>query len=130
MNLRAGEERIVINGKNYRIPSNILLFKSPYGKDAYISGISKVNPDAFNSEYIASVKIIEEDKFEIVPCKVLEKYTKDLFRKFYVNKKEYDIPYALVSEAKEIISKISKYNPMPLKEFEKKFEKNLFNNLN
>lgn len=129
MNLRAGEERIVINGREYNIPSNTLLFKSPLGKDAYISGISKVNPDAFNSEYMTSVKIIEEDRFDIVPYKVLEKYTQDLFRKFYINKKEYDIPYALMSEAKEMISKISKYNPVPLRDFEKKFEKNLFNNV-
>lgn len=129
MNLRAGEEKVVINSKEYNIPSNTLIFKSPLGKDAYISSISKINPDAFNSEYMTSVKIIEEDRFDIVPYKVLEKYTQDLFKKFYINKKEYDIPYALVGQAKEMISKISKYNPVPLRDFEKKFEKNLFNNV-
>lgn len=128
MNLRAGEELIVINSKEYTIPSNILLFKSPGGKDAYLSGISNSKPDSFNGIYMSSVKIIEEDRFDIVPYDILQKYMDDLYKKFYVNNKEYDIPYMYISEAKELISKISRFNPISLKNFEKRFEVNLFNN--
>lgn len=129
MKLRAGEDLIIINGKQYTIPSNILLFKSPKGLDAYVSSIYQSNPSSFNSEYISSVKIIEEDRFDIVPFKIVEKFMINLHKKFYVNNKEYDIPYASISEANDLIAKISRYNPLPLKEFEKRFEKNLFNNI-
>lgn len=126
MNLRAGEEEIVINGKSYSIPANILLFKSPNGKDAYLSSIVRREINSFKSDYTCIVKIIEEEIFQTVPEHILIKYMDNLYRKFYVNKREYDIPYHLVLEAKEMVSKISKYNPIPLREFEKKFEVNLF----
>ena len=72
--LRCGECIVTINEKQYIIPYNAKRFKSYDNKDCYLSGIENKSLNRFKPNYIATIKFIEEDKYEEVPMDKLQKY--------------------------------------------------------
>lgn len=123
---RAGSIMIRIKGKFYEVPESAFLFKSYDGKDVYLSGVRNGSQHPFKYDWIGTVKFIEENRFEDVPLKLLEKFMEDLYKKFVVDDEEYDIPYRHIYAFKEKVSKISKRDPRILKEIKKLYKDFLF----
>lgn len=72
--IRCGECIVIINKKQYIVPSGAKMFKSYDERDCYLVGVENKSLNRFKPNYIATVKFIEENKYEEVPMNKLEKY--------------------------------------------------------
>lgn len=72
--LRCGEGYYEINGVNYIVPYTAHIFSSKSGKLCYLSGLRNVTMKRFNDKYIATVKFIEEDRFEDIDYEIIKKF--------------------------------------------------------
>ena len=72
--LRCGEGYYEINGVKYIVPYNAHIFSSKSGKICYLSGVKNTTMKGFNDKYIATVKFIEENKFQEVDYELIKKF--------------------------------------------------------
>jgi hypothetical protein len=72
--LRCGEGYYEINGVKYIVPYTAHIFSSKSGKLCYLSGIRNTTMRGFNDKYVATVKFIEENRFEDVDYEIIKKF--------------------------------------------------------
>jgi len=72
--LRCGEGYYDINGVKYIVPCTAHIFSSKSGKLCYLSGLKNVTMKGFNDTYIATVKFIEENKYQEVNYELIKKF--------------------------------------------------------
>jgi len=123
---RTGSVMIRIHNKFYEVPNNVLLFKSHDGKDIYLSGVRNDSKNRFQSDWVGTVRFLEENRFEDVPLNLLEKFMDEPYRKFVIDDEEYDIPWHMAYDCSSKIAKLSKYNPRILRELKETYKDFLF----
>ena len=72
--LRCGEGYYEINGVKYIVPITAHIFLSKSGKVCYLSGMRNSTMRGFNDKYIATVKFIEEDKYQDVDYELIKNF--------------------------------------------------------
>jgi hypothetical protein len=72
--LRCGEGYYEINNVKYIVPYTAHIFSSKSGKLCYLSGLKNTTMRGFNDKYIATVKFIEENRFEEVDYELIKKF--------------------------------------------------------
>jgi hypothetical protein len=121
----AGNVFIRINNKLYEVP-DVPLFKTKSNKDVYLSGISMTEQGYNKYKTMATVKIIEENKYEEVPFELIEKFINYKFRKIVIDNDEYDIPLHMIDELKSKLSKLHKKDIRSLNLIKEEYNKYIF----
>lgn len=121
----AGNIFIRINNIFYEVP-DVPLFKSKSNKDVYLSGISMINQGYNKYKSVATVKLIEENKYEEVPFELIEKFINYKFKKIVIDNEEYDIPLHALEELKNKLIKLNKKDIRSLNLIKEEYNKYIF----
>jgi hypothetical protein len=106
------------------------LFKTKSNKDVYLSGISMIDKGYGKYQTIATVKLIEENKYEEVPFELIEKFIENKFKKIVIDNDEYDIPIHILQDLKDKLIKLHKKDIKSLNLIKKEYNKYIFKKIN